>query len=126
MKIEVANNEIFDKMKDGVFQGFDGYEYKQTESIKSGVKQRIIVHLYPIRDKNDSDDIPEDSLMNKAIVYDVTEREYCIEENIGKINMLGAYGDVRIFKDGSTCISIDMCIIERLGQELIIKRATDR
>lgn len=115
-EIQVNKNYgIFNE--EGIFLGDTSVKYRQTNKLWEDTINRCVIHLIPVEDTIDEEGHCHgfvDSLLCKAIIYNIPKMEYYILENVDSVN-LNIPTQTRIFKDLSTVIICDRPCIVKAG-----------
>lgn len=105
---------------------FSAYKEKMLQKDSSEIvcKGRIVIHTYPTKDTiNDNNDNAEgfrDSLFFEVKIYDTQEGVYYKLQDCDCIQYYGPI-EQRIFKDGSTMVTINGEVSIHIGQAVIIE-----
>lgn len=128
---EISKQFIKETFKDGIFVGDKNhkYNYGTLEDFNDRIVKSITIHLYPNKDTYEEECTNGiihykstglvDGLLNKAILYDNINMKYIALDGVDRIQTLGIVTDLRVFKDGSTCLRCQNCLVN-LGQTIIL------
>lgn len=124
IKLNDLYEEIFDNIKDGIFEGYKDSKYKKVDSLASKYPKGVVIHRYAEKDTiSDSGNLmgQRDALFCRTIVYDLDRREYCVKNSVDSL-LCNVISIQYTFKDMSAVTFVEVpCEILRCSGSLLIK-----
>jgi len=101
--------------------------YTKTNTLPS-VVENVVIHMYPKEDTTPNDEDVNgymDAIFAKVKIYMPKIKKVFIVQRLCDAIFVEKGSNVRIFKDGSTCISVDGKLNISIGREIRVGLLTD-